>query len=302
MLSAADVRVNGEILPKGALVRAGDEVVVRALAEPALEPVHVPLRILYRDKRLVAVDKPPGVPSTGRVGGALSIASMLLASFPEMSAIDTRRDAGLVHRLDTGTSGVLLAARRADAYRELRQAFARKEVEKVYLAVVRGRVDAAGTIDLPLAHHPRSRRRMIPARGTRRPSWPALTVFRPLRHASDATLIELRMRSGVTHQLRVHLAVLGHPILGDTLYGPRGARGTAGQESPSEAVRDSRGDARSGWHYLHAMALHFDRLKLPPALRAPFPRHWARLFRDYGWPAGKSALAERRRNGERRRG
>jgi 23S rRNA pseudouridine1911/1915/1917 synthase len=281
LLAAGDVRVNGRRARKGTLVRPGDRVSVEGLPvpAPALVPTPGALALVYADERLVAADKPPGLPCTaGRTAGP-TLAGMLLARCPEMARIDPVRAAGLVHRLDTGTSGLILAARDPDTYRRLRGELRRKAVAKEYLAVVRGDVAVPGTVARPLRRRPRRRSRMEPARPGDPAAWLAETVFTPLRRGGGLTLVRLAMRTGVTHQLRVHMALLGHPILGDARYDR--ARRARPPVSPAEP-----GARAPAWHYLHAAALRFDAGDLPRALGAPFPAHWRPLFARLGWPAG----------------
>ncbi len=266
------VRVNGRRARKGTTVRAGDVVTVAefdsAVATAAGGPALV---ILHLDDALIALDKPPGLATTRGAATAPSLAAALCARFPEMAGIDARH-AGLAHRLDTGTSGLLVAARSLDRYARLRAAFAAKRVAKEYLAIVSGRLEAPTTIDRPLARHPRSRRRMVIARGAAR-AWSAATTVVPIHGDARFTLVRLYMRTGVTHQLRVHLAALGHPIVGDTRYGGAVAapeRGALGIELPD-------------WHFLHARALAFDDDELGPPLAAPLPAHWSLLLSARGW-------------------
>ncbi|HEY2388622.1 MAG TPA: RluA family pseudouridine synthase [Candidatus Binatia bacterium] len=266
------VRVNGRRAAKSQMLRPGDEILLpeAAPARPLLVPVATPLAIVHADGDLVAIDKPPGMPSTGGAGTAPSAAAALLQRYPEMAAIDAVRSAGLVHRLDTGTSGLLVAARTPAAYARVRDAFAQKSIVKEYWAVVVGRLAEGGRITTPLDRRPRSRKRMIAAAPGR--GWPAETEYLPLVHAGDLTLVRLRMRTGVTHQLRVHLAELGHPVLGDRRYG---------------AVHP---DAPAEWHYLHARRMTGDdRTTLGAVLAAPTPPHWEALCARLAWPLARLA-------------
>jgi 23S rRNA pseudouridine1911/1915/1917 synthase len=282
MLARADVRVNGRHARKGTLLRRGDEVVIRSLPSPVPPPVpEGTLSILHVDDAVVVVDKPPGVPSTIGRSCTPSVAALLLQRFPEMAVIDSRRAAGLVHRLDAGTSGVLVAARSNHVHRQLRAAFTRKRVTKEYLAVVRGLIDAPGVLAQPLSRHPRSRGRMVPARTAAR-AWPASTEFTPLHRGSDLTLVRLRMHTGVTHQLRVHMAMLGHPIVGDTRYG---RSLDAGGIVPEPTV-DVGGRS---WHYLHALTIRFEEAACASTFGSPFPTHWRPLFDRLGWPESAHA-------------
>jgi 23S rRNA pseudouridine1911/1915/1917 synthase len=269
--------VNGRRAVKGTVLRAGDEVVVSEWHDEApLAPVASPLTVLYEDDDVIAVDKPPAIPSTGGALAGASVAAMLLARHPQMAAIDPRRAAGLVHRLDTGTSGVLLAARHPAAWARARVAFAHRTVVKEYVAVVHGRLAAAARVDTRLARVRGTRGRMKPVTKAGSSSWAARTEILPLRTAEDLTLVALRMRTGVTHQLRVHLASLGHSVLGDLRYGPVPA--TANASTPFATAA-----AAAGWHYLHARVLRGDGGGVPPAVTAPFPSHWTALFRTIGW-------------------
>lgn len=271
LLDAGRVRVNGKPARKGTIVRAGDTITLRERErETATAATATPLAVLFEDADIVAVDKPPATPTTiGRTQGP-SVAAGLLVRFPEMAALDERGHAGLVHRLDTGTSGVLLAARTHSAYAQLRAAFAGKRVVKDYLAVVTGRLADPQLVTQPLARHPRSRTRMIPARAGLK-AWPATTEIVPIGGDDTFTVVRLRMRTGVTHQLRVHLAGLGHPILGDRRYAP-----PRGEEEEHGAT--------PRWHYLHAWAIACADADLFPAIATPFPAHWRPLFAARAWP------------------
>ena len=272
ILSAGGVRVNGKPARKGTIVRTGDSVTlggrVGAAAPPVASP---PLVMLYVDDDVVAVDKPPGLPTTvGRTPGP-SLAAALQIRFPEMTAAGDPRHAGLVHRLDTGTSGLLVAARTAVTHTRLRAAFRRKAVVKEYLAVITGHLAESRVVTQPLARHHRSPGRMVPGRGARR-TWPAVTEILPIGGDATLTIVRLRMRTGVTHQLRVHLATLGHPIVGDRRYGRTALDPmTIGVPLPS-------------WHFLHARRIAFDDADLPWSLATPFPSHWEPLFAARRWP------------------
>jgi 23S rRNA pseudouridine1911/1915/1917 synthase len=270
LFEASEIRVNGTRARKGTIVRAGDTITVSGWALPTpILPPPVPLTVVYEDANLIAIDKAPGVPALRGRTAEPSVAATLLRRFPEMVALDDARHAGLVHRLDTGTSGLLLAARHPDAFARLRDAFTHKTVQKDYLAVVVGRLAESRMVTLPLARHRRSRARMVVARGSAR-AWPARTEITALDSAGDLTVVRLRMRTGVTHQLRVHLAAIGHPIVGDTRYGA--------------AKIDPDITAPTGcWHYLHARAIAFDDPDLPGGLTTSFPAHWQPLFAARKW-------------------
>ena len=212
------VRVNGRRASKGSRVVEGDLVEIPVVDGLVPEP-DLPLVVLHEDADIIAIDKPGGVP-----GHALdprergSIAGALLARHPELASVGDPLSAGLVHRLDTGTSGVLVGARTPEAYRALREAFRRREVTKYYLAIVEGQPSPGTIIDTPLAHDPSDRRRMRAARRDDR-AWPARTEITHVESQGGLTLVGLTLCTGVTHQARAHLALLGHPVVGDLLYG-----------------------------------------------------------------------------------
>jgi 23S rRNA pseudouridine1911/1915/1917 synthase len=211
------VRVNGRIVPKGTRLVAGDRVTVASMR---LEPEpDLAVAVVHVDERLIVVDKPGGMPAHAldpRQRG--TVAAYLAGRFPETDGLGGPLTSGLVHRLDTGTSGLLLAARTPEAYAALRAAFRAGAVGKHYLALVAGVPPARAAIDRALAHDPRDRRRMIVAQPGLR-AWAAHTEIATLRAARGRALVDVTLHTGVTHQARVHLALLGCPVLGDTLYG-----------------------------------------------------------------------------------
>ncbi|HWE25471.1 MAG TPA: RluA family pseudouridine synthase [Myxococcales bacterium] len=261
------VRVDGRRSPKGAQVGPGARVSVRR--PPPDSPVpqpELPIRIVHADAQVVVADKPAGMPSHPlKPGETGSAANALVGRFPELAAVgEARREGGLVHRLDTDTSGLLLAARTAAAHAMLRAQFAARTVEKGYLALVGGELHAGGEIDVPLAHDPHDGRKVraasdaewARAHGARS----ALTRFTPIERRAGFTLIEVEMATGVLHQIRAHLAFIGHPLAGDVLYG--------GPELP--CLRR---------HFLHAARLGFQH---PDGTRArftsPLPDDLAGIF------------------------
>ncbi|HEX2569956.1 MAG TPA: RluA family pseudouridine synthase [Polyangia bacterium] len=219
------VRVDGRRGRKGGMVRAGERVTVEGPLPEAgqLQPVPeagLGVEVIYVDEDLVALAKPPGMASHPlRAGERGTLANALVARFPECAEVGADpREAGLVHRLDRDTSGVLMAARHAAAWQSLRRVFREGRVGKEYLALVAGEVQAPGEVDLPLAHHPGDRKRMRVARPGEE-GQPARTQFAPLAGAGGKTLLVVRMSTGRMHQVRVHLAHAGHPLVGDLLYG-----------------------------------------------------------------------------------
>jgi 23S rRNA pseudouridine1911/1915/1917 synthase len=230
-------------------VRTGDRLgLVRDLPPGSLVPIPGPLDILWQDEHLLVLDKPPGL----AVHPAPSIqeptlAHYLLAAFPETASQDPFRP-GIVHRLDKDTSGLMLAARTRDCRERLMQDLAARRLEKTYLALVHGRpATEQGRIDLPLGRDPKSKTRQSIQPKTGRD---ALTFFRVLHvfPHEDFSLLQLRIVTGRTHQIRVHLAHAGCPILGDKTYGP--AHFAELQRQSPRLVKLCRRQM------LHAFALH----------------------------------------------
>jgi len=190
--------------------------------EPLLEPEEVEFRVIYEDEHLAVVDKPSGIivhPGAGRRTGTL--AAGLLHRWPRVRGVGDEGRWGLVHRLDRDTSGLLVVALDADTHAVLRAAMGRREVTRVYLALVHGSdVPPTGTIDAPLGRDPRQPTRFRVDRSGRH----ARTHYRRLAvwERSGVTLLEVRLETGRTHQIRVHVASIGHPVAGDPFYGKRG--------------------------------------------------------------------------------
>jgi 23S rRNA pseudouridine1911/1915/1917 synthase len=233
LIAEGAVRLNGRPAPKGARLDPGDRVTLPALPASITPEPALSLAIAHEDDHLVAVEKPGGMRGHAvdpRERG--TAAAFLVARYPEMAGVGDPLAPGLVHRLDTGTSGLLLAARTPPAHAAVRAALRARAVEKRYLAVVEGSAqDLDGRhVDLSLAHDPRDRRRMVPATGTTR-AWPAETAVATLGVGGGRTLLEVTIRTGVTHQVRAHLAYLGHPVLGDVLYGGHPAGLPAGRHA-----------------------------------------------------------------------
>jgi 23S rRNA pseudouridine1911/1915/1917 synthase len=226
LIEGGRVTVNGRHLGKGAIVVAGDEVQVSELAlVAALQPnLDLKIETLYEDEAVLVVNKPGLIPCHPlKPGENYSVINAVVAGYPEVAeAGDKPLEGGLVHRLDNGTSGALIIARTRDAFAAMRTAIRRGDISRRYLALCAGHLAEGIEIATPIAHHPKNPRKMITqpmnatslsaARG-------AATVVRPLQSFFRFSLIEARPRTGRRHQLRVHLASIGHPLAGDALYG-----------------------------------------------------------------------------------
>ena len=225
LIRAGFVRLNGSTTRPHQLVRTGDQI---ELVNPQTEkietrPEAIPLEVLFEDDDLIVINKPAGLtvhPGAGHREHTL--VSALLHHCQTLSGIGGKERPGIVHRLDKETSGCLVAAKNDFAHRELSQQFAARSVEKIYLALVAGDVrKPTGIIEEKIGRHPVHRQRMSVASPRGRA---ARTEYRVLRSNDQASLLECRLHSGRTHQVRVHLHHLGHPVLGDKIYAPRVAR------------------------------------------------------------------------------
>jgi 23S rRNA pseudouridine1911/1915/1917 synthase len=216
----------GKGLKKGDRLAPGDELVFcgseRLLAAKPLPNAEIEVPIVYEDSAILIVNKPAGMPTHGFSGrDHATLANFLLGRYPEIASVGKKRwEPGLIHRLDTETSGLLVVAKTQRGFAALQAQFRGRRVKKIYWALVRGLAPAEGVVEFPLAHDRRDKRRMrIASRETGERSWKALTRYRRIGQSRRASLLEIDMETGVTHQIRVHLAAIGYPIIGDSLYG-----------------------------------------------------------------------------------
>lgn len=220
LIRGGQVQVNGAAAKPSTRLRSGDAV-YGTLPEPrpvTLAPEPIDLSILYEDAAVVVINKPPGLvvhPAPGHAGGTL--VNALLHHCPDLGPIAGEIRPGIVHRLDKDTSGVLVAAKSAAALDHLARQFKDRSVEKIYLALVQGCPQTdTGQVTLPIGRHPVDRKKMsVRSRRSR----PAATVWRVEERYSGCCLLEVRLMTGRTHQIRVHCAAMGHPVLGDRVYG-----------------------------------------------------------------------------------
>jgi 23S rRNA pseudouridine1911/1915/1917 synthase len=220
MIDDGAVLVGGQPVAKSHRLEVGALVVLLSEPAPAAPPgpEPVPVDVRFADEDLVVVSKPPGLvvhPGAGHAGGTL--VNGLLQRFPELSGVGDPARPGIVHRLDRDTSGLMLVARSRRAYDSLVGALARHEIDRRYLALVWGRFEAPrGIIDAPIGRSPTRRTRMA-VRDEGRAARTAYEVRREYESPA-VSLLECRLETGRTHQLRVHLSAVGHPVVGDAAY------------------------------------------------------------------------------------
>ena len=225
LIRSGFVRLNKQTTRPRQIVRGGDKI---HLIEPPLEkiemrPEPIPLDVLFEDDDLIVINKPADLtvhPGAGQREHTL--VNALLSHCTTLSGIGGKERPGIVHRLDKETSGCLVVAKNDIAHRELSKQFAARTVEKIYLALIAGKLrKPTGVIEENIGRHPVQRKRMSVSSKRGRA---AKTEYRVIRSSDQASLVECRLHSGRTHQIRVHLHHLGHPVLGDKIYAPRFAK------------------------------------------------------------------------------
>jgi len=266
------VLVNGRGRRASYAVRADDTVEVEP-ADPAplrATPEQIPLTVLYEDPDVVAIDKPAGmVVHSGAGVHSGTLVNALLHRFASLSSTAGEMRPGIVHRLDRYTSGVLLVAKNDAAHQRLAEQFAARRVEKTYLALVHGSIKQDhGRIEKPITRDPRQRTRMTARLSRGRAAW---TEYRVLRRFPGFTFLEVRIGTGRTHQIRVHLASIGHPVVGDRLYG-----------APAKVA----GQPALPRFFLHAHRIRFEQPSTgePVTIESPLPPDLA------GWISGLAPL------------
>lgn len=266
LIDDGDVLVNGRCVKPSQKLKAGDEIEVELTApiSASFLPEDIPIDIVYEDDDLIVVNKPAGLvvhPAAGNQTGTL--ANALAFHFDRLSSRGGAIRPGLVHRLDKDTSGLIVVAKKEDVHEKLADQFREREVFKSYLALVHGVVKQnSGNIDQPIARDVRNRTRMAVVRGGR----PALSLYRTRHQYQRFTLLEVEIKTGRTHQIRVHLAWLKHPVVGDDVYGG-GRDNTIQNPQLRAAIR------KLGRQFLHAEQLGFrhPRNDKPLRFKAPLP-------------------------------
>jgi 23S rRNA pseudouridine1911/1915/1917 synthase len=275
LIEDADVLVNGGISKPSYKLRANDQIEIELTPSPStsFEPENIPLDVVYEDDALIVVNKPAGMvvhPAAGIESGTL--VNALAFHFGQLSPVGGAARPGIVHRLDKSTSGLLVVAKTEAAHEHLAQQFRAREVFKSYVALVHGQVEKeTGQIDQPIARDPRNRTRMAVVRSGR----PALSIYRVSRRLGRFTLLDVELKTGRTHQIRIHLAWLKHPVVGDEVYG-----GGRDQTVSGPRIRSRIG--KLGRQFLHAERLGFRHPSTLEHLRftAPLPSELGRLIEE----------------------
>ena len=231
-IETGQVRVNGRIVPtKGAVVKADDVITledtsIRSGDTPCVPEPDAPLTIAFSSARVLVADKPAGQPTAPlRPDETGTLANALVGRHPELAGIGySAREPGIVHRLDTDTSGLVVAARTADAFAALRDALQNEQLHKEYLLVCRSdELPDTGTIEIPIANHPKDKKRVYPCvhpRDVMRYApRPAFTRYTVEKRANGWALVRAEAPRAIRHQLRAHFAAIEHPLAGDELYG-----------------------------------------------------------------------------------
>jgi len=221
LIDLGKVQVNGEVIKAGYKLKGGEIIDVKIELPPtefSPESENIPLNVIYEDEDIIVINKPSGLivhPGAGRSRGTL--VNALLFHYPEVATVGSMERPGIVHRLDGETSGVMVVARSIHAYRSLQRQFKNREVDKTYIGLVWGKFSQkGGKIEWAIGRHPHDRKKFSVR--SRKPK-EAITVFSVLYEGKDFSVLEIKPVTGRTHQIRVHLAAAGHPIIGDRRYG-----------------------------------------------------------------------------------
>jgi len=320
LLDQGDVLVNGEV-PKASLkLRGGESIAINGEPRPAplkATPEDIPLDVIYEDDDLAVVNKPAGMMVHAGAGqnederNRGTLVNALLFRFQALSSTGGDLRPGIVHRLDKDTSGLIVVAKNDRAHAALGEMFSERKMKKTYLALVQGAVERdKGTINADVGRDPVRRTRMTthPGHDARTAISHYEVVQRIASRFGKFTLVRVRIETGRTHQIRVHMASIGHPVVGDTLYGGAGqlTDQVAAQAATSKAARRNAEPERLklGRNFLHAARLEFTHptTQKPLALEAPLPPELAEYLAKVGdgQPAPekthlRSARADRKR-------
>ena len=281
------ILLNGKPAKDSHKVHANDLIQVQPQERPPLraEPEAIPLDVIYEDDDVIAINKPAGMSVHAGAGeGQGTLVNALLGRGQSLSQTEDPLRPGIVHRLDKETSGIILVAKNDFSHARLSDAFQKRTIKKIYVALVQGvMAEQSGRIELPIARDPNRRTRMTSHRAALLPnSRPARTDWRLVTKIDSTSLLEIQLHTGRTHQIRVHFSALRHPVVGDTLYGASAQLHVGRTTLPS-----------LGRNFLHAAKIGFaqPRSGNPIELSAPLPpelrEYLAKLGEAAGEPPGR---------------
>ena len=265
------IRVDGRQDKAGYRVRGGEtiEVALDTLKSAPLTPEQIPLQIYFEDDDLAVVEKPAGLAvHPGSTTKTSTVVHGLLFHFRNLSTTGGTSRPGIVHRLDKNTSGLLIVAKNNVAHARLSKAFHDREVQKTYVALVHGKpAQDVGTIELSVGRHPSQRTKMAAGKPHGRSAY---SEYRVVEHARGFSLLEVRIKTGRTHQIRVHLAAIGHPVAGDNVYGERNYKDFTKKFGPLNR------------YFLHASGLRFTHptTGMPLEFHSPLPPELQKLLKS----------------------
>jgi 23S rRNA pseudouridine1911/1915/1917 synthase len=290
LIEQKKILVNGNTPKPSIKLRGGEEIVITGTVE--LPPLRafaedIPLDVVYEDDSIAVINKPAGMSvhagsGKGEAGNRGTMVNALLHRFSGLSEIGGELRPGIVHRLDKETSGLVLVAKSDVAHRKLAEQFSRREVKKTYIALVHGWMKTPkGTVNAAISRDPVRRMRMTTRRGLQgRPGREAITHWQVTKQMEGAygkfSLLEVKIETGRTHQIRVHLASTGHPVAGDTLYGAPGKLLSYGGTGSGPASLER--------NFLHASAIQFQHpiSNRPLAFQQPLPAELREFLRQIG--------------------
>lgn len=263
LIEQEKIRINGKVPKPSLKLKGGEEVIITGTVElPPLKafPEDIPLDVVYEDESVAVINKPAGMSvhagsGKDQAGNRGTLVNALLHRFNKLSQIGGELRPGIVHRLDKETSGLVIVAKSDKAHRKLAEQFSRREVKKIYFALVHGSMKTAkGTINAGISRDPVRRTRMTTRGGPSHGARDAVTHWQVSKQIEgpygNFSLLEVKIETGRTHQIRVHLSSIGHPIVGDTLYGAPAKLLSYGGTGSKQASLER--------NFLHASAIQFD--------------------------------------------
>jgi 23S rRNA pseudouridine1911/1915/1917 synthase len=285
LIESGNVVLNGKAAKDAHKVHVGDQIEVLPAQRPPLraEPESIPLSVLYEDDDVIAIDKPAGMTVHAGAGGSHgTLVNALLGRGQELAQSEDPLRPGIVHRIDKETSGIVLVAKNDFAHAKLSEAFRLRTIQKTYLALVQGLLkEESGRIELAIARDPKHRNRMTARRAEHMPNARAArTDWRVLARIGPASLVQIQLHTGRTHQIRVHFSALRHPVVGDELYGAAMQLHVAQTNLPA-----------LGRNFLHAAKLAFAQPRSGEIVRltAPLPSELRAYLQKLAHAAGEDS-------------